>query len=87
MAKTRTIDGHVSATTGRGKKTRQGGGNVSTSTMNKNRKLTIKNIEGKVNERQLVPEYKLKILKMPSNQNEYGTIDITCSCIVMLIAN
>jgi hypothetical protein len=36
MAKTRTIDGHVSATTGRGKKTRQGRGNVSTSTMNKN---------------------------------------------------
>jgi hypothetical protein len=52
MAKTRTIDGHVSATTGRGKKTSQGGGNVSTSTMNKNRKLTIKNIEGKANERE-----------------------------------
>jgi hypothetical protein len=39
MAKTRTIDGHVSATKGRGKKTRI-------------RKLTIKNIEGKVNERE-----------------------------------
>jgi hypothetical protein len=33
MAKTRTIDGHVSATKGGGKKTSQGGGNVSTSTM------------------------------------------------------
>jgi hypothetical protein len=36
MAKIKTTSGHVSATKGRGKKTRQGGGNISTSTMNKN---------------------------------------------------
>ena len=35
MAKTRTIKGHISATQGRGKRTSQGEGNVSTSTMNK----------------------------------------------------
>jgi hypothetical protein len=52
MAKIKTTSGYVSATTGRGKKTSQGGGNVSTSTMNKNRELTIKNIEGKANERE-----------------------------------
>ena len=46
MAKTRTIDGHVSATKGRGKKTRQGGGNISTSTMNKNQKANYKKYRG-----------------------------------------
>ena len=46
MAKTKTIDGHVSATTGRGKKTRQGGGNISTSTMNKNQKANYKKYRG-----------------------------------------
>jgi hypothetical protein len=46
MAKTRIIDGHVSATRGRGKKTRQGGGNVSTSTMNKNQKANYKKYRG-----------------------------------------
>ena len=46
MAKTRTIDGHVSATKGRGKKTRQGGGNVSTSTMNKNKRANYKKYRG-----------------------------------------
>jgi hypothetical protein len=45
MAKTRTIDGHVSATKGRGKKTRQGG-NISTSTMNKNQKANYKKYRG-----------------------------------------
>ena len=46
MAKTRTIDGHVSATKGRGKKTSQGGGNVSTSTMNKNKRDNYKKYRG-----------------------------------------
>ena len=46
MAKTRTIDGHVSATKGRGKKTRQGGGNISTSTMNKNKRANYKKYRG-----------------------------------------
>ena len=46
MANNKTIDGHVSATTGRGKKTSQGGGNVSTSTMNKNQKANYKKYRG-----------------------------------------
>ncbi len=46
MANNKTIDGHVSATTGRGKKTRQGRGNVSTSTMNKNQKANLKKYRG-----------------------------------------
>ena len=46
MAKTRTVKGHVSATKGRGKKTSQGGGDVSTSTMNKNQKASYKKYRG-----------------------------------------
>jgi hypothetical protein len=46
MAKIKTTSGYVSATTGRGKKTRQGGGNVSTSTMNKNQKANYKKYRG-----------------------------------------
>ena len=37
---------YVSATKGRGKKTSQGGGNVSTSTMNKNKKANYKKYRG-----------------------------------------
>ncbi len=46
MAKIRTVKGHVSATQGRGKRTSQGGGNVSTSTMNKNHKANYKKYRG-----------------------------------------
>tara|TARA_R100001377_G_C3192241_1_gene111091 strand:+ start:38 stop:187 length:150 start_codon:yes stop_codon:yes gene_type:complete len=46
MAKARIIKGHISATQGRGKRTRQGGGNVSTSTMNKNQKANYKKYRG-----------------------------------------
>ena len=46
MAKTRTIKGHISATQGRGKRTSQGRGNVSTSTMNKNQKANYKKYRG-----------------------------------------
>ena len=37
---------YASATQGRGKKTSQGGGNVSTSTMNKNKKANYKKYRG-----------------------------------------
>jgi hypothetical protein len=46
MAKIKTTSGYVSATTGRGKKTSQGGGNVSTSTMNKNKRANYKKYRG-----------------------------------------
>tara|TARA_R110001632_G_scaffold23646_2_gene66848 strand:- start:2497 stop:2646 length:150 start_codon:yes stop_codon:yes gene_type:complete len=46
MAKIRTVKGHVSATQGRGKRTSQGEGNVSTSTMNKNKKASFKQYRG-----------------------------------------
>ena len=46
MAKIRTVKGHVSATQGRGKRTSQGEGNVSTSTMNKNKKASYKKYRG-----------------------------------------
>ena len=46
MAKIKTTSGYISATTGRGKKTSQGGGNVSTSTMNKNKRANYKKYRG-----------------------------------------
>jgi|TARA_R110001583_G_scaffold73249_1_gene204083 hypothetical protein len=46
MAKIRTVKGHVSATQGRGKRTSQGEGNVSTSSMNKNKKANYKKYRG-----------------------------------------
>jgi len=46
MAKIKTVKSHVSATKGRGKKTSQGGGNVSTSTMNKNKRANLKKYRG-----------------------------------------
>jgi len=46
MAKTKTLKAYISATKGRGKKTSQGGGNVSTSTMNKNQKANYKKYRG-----------------------------------------
>jgi hypothetical protein len=47
MAKTRTIDGHVLCHNKAGvRRTRQGGGNVSTSTMNKNQKANYKKYRG-----------------------------------------
>ena len=46
MAKIKTTSGHVSATKSRGKKTSQGGGNVSTSTMNKNKRANLKKYRG-----------------------------------------
>jgi hypothetical protein len=46
MAKTWTKDTHTPATTGRGKKTSQGRGNVAFSTMNKNKKSNFKKYRG-----------------------------------------
>ena len=46
MAKIKTTSGYVSATKGRGKKTSQGEGNVSTSTMNKNKRANLKKYRG-----------------------------------------
>jgi len=46
MAKIRTVKGHISATQGRGKRTSQGEGNVSTSSMNKNKKANYKKYRG-----------------------------------------
>ena len=46
MAKTKTLKAYISATQGRGKKTSQGGGNVSTSTMNKNKRVNLKKYRG-----------------------------------------
>jgi len=46
MAKIKTVQGHVAATTGRGKKTSQGRGNVGTSTMNKSKKANLKKYRG-----------------------------------------
>ncbi len=46
MAKARIIKGHISATKGRGKRTSQGEGDVSTSTMNKNKKANHKKYRG-----------------------------------------
>jgi len=46
MAKTWNKSVYTSATQGRGKKTSQGGGNVSTSTMNKNKKANYKKYRG-----------------------------------------
>jgi len=46
MAKIKTVQGHVAATTGRGKKTSQGRGNVGTATMNKSKKANLKKYRG-----------------------------------------
>ena len=46
MAKTKTLKAYISATKGKGKKTSQGGGNVSTSTMNKNKRTSFKQYRG-----------------------------------------
>ena len=46
MGKIKTVQGHVAATTGRGKKTSQGRGNVAFSTMNKNKKSNFKKYRG-----------------------------------------
>ena len=46
MAKTWTKSTHTPATTGRGKKTSQGRGNVGTSTMNKSKKANLKKYRG-----------------------------------------
>ena len=46
MAKTWTKSTHTPATTGRGKKTSQGRGNVGYSTMNKNKKANHKKYRG-----------------------------------------
>ncbi len=46
MAKTWTKSTHIPATTGRGKKTSQGRGNVAFSTMNKNKKSNFKKYRG-----------------------------------------
>ena len=46
MAKTKTLKAYISSTKGKGKKTSQGGGNVSTSTMNKNQKANYKKYRG-----------------------------------------
>ena len=71
MAKTWNKSVYTSATQGRGKKTSQGRGNVAFSTMNKNKKATLKNIEGKVNEREMitikVPESDLNGLRKNTN--------------------
>jgi hypothetical protein len=45
-ARTKTLKAYISATKGKGKKTSQGGGNVSTSTMNKNQKANYKKYRG-----------------------------------------
>ena len=46
MAKMWNKTVYISATQGKGKKTSQGGGNVSTSTMNKNQKANYKKYRG-----------------------------------------
>lgn len=45
-ARTKTLKAYMSATQGKGKRTSQGEGNVSTSTMNKNKKANYKKYRG-----------------------------------------
>lgn len=45
-ARTKTLKAYMSATLGKGKKTSQGGRNVSTATMNKNKRKSFKQYRG-----------------------------------------
>ena len=45
-ARTKTLKAYMSATQGKGKKTSQGEGNVSTATMNKNKRKSFKQYRG-----------------------------------------
>ena len=65
MAKTWTKSTHTPATTGRGKKTSQGRGNVGTATMNKSKKANLKKYrgQGKWIDTQYTNQYGMEVIK------------------------